>query len=218
MLRTSARWYCLINGPTVLATCLVKSGSHLAVSRFFGVFAFAAAPWWSPQIVADRRCEHVTLVFGECHIRLLETDADLRERWPRRCLSQAVSAWSGRRPCAGWPPTGTAWLPPTSARPAQRRGRDVAAGRCRGALGEPHRAARGRPAHRRSGADGDRPPGRRDPAGDLSQPRTRPPGQRGCHRRLCCAPRRHTHGRRASCWPPAMLSTGRAIRIAIPGG
>src|ERR1700734_2931192 len=39
MLRTSARWYCLINGPTVFATCLVNSGSHLAVSRFFGAFA-----------------------------------------------------------------------------------------------------------------------------------------------------------------------------------
>ena len=39
MLRTSARWYCLINGPMVFATCLVNSGSHLAVSRFFGAFA-----------------------------------------------------------------------------------------------------------------------------------------------------------------------------------
>src|ERR1700743_73126 len=48
-LRTSARWYCLISGPMVFATCLVNAGSHWTVSRF------ARAPEPLPAILDPSR-------------------------------------------------------------------------------------------------------------------------------------------------------------------
>src|SRR5271163_3325874 len=83
---TSARWYCLINGPMVFATCLVNAGSHWAVSRFSERLPAILDPssfrWSSLASVScethypwdGARCEHDTLIFGECHIRLLRAD------------------------------------------------------------------------------------------------------------------------------------------------
>src|ERR1700744_3581326 len=104
-LRTSARWYCLISGPMVFATCLVNAGSHWTVSRFAGAPEPLPAildPSRFPLVLVGQRLrethypwdsvrwEHATLIFGECHIRLLRADQNWG-RWPRRFLSRAVS-------------------------------------------------------------------------------------------------------------------------------
>ena len=160
--------------------------------------------------------EHVTLVFRECHIRLLETDADLRN-------DDREGACHGR-----FRPGRVAYRAPAGRRRAP-------CGRHRPRHARPAKAAASLPAGTEARwanltdpAEVDQLIAEVSPTAIVHLAAVIPPrsiaaansaaGSTWTPPPLCCAPRRRTRGPRASCWPPAMRSTGRAIRIAIPDG
>src|SRR5581483_10976874 len=76
------------------------------------------------QLDRSSTCVYVTLRLRECHIHRSAGRRPANRsggRWSRRFLSQADSAWSDRRRCDDWSPTGIGWWPPTWGPPASAK-------------------------------------------------------------------------------------------------
>ena len=158
----------------VFATCLVNSGSHLAVSRFFGAFRHGVRP---SRLLVD--VNSMVLSFLENVISACCGPISDWETMAEKVLVTGGFGLVGSQTVRRLAADGHHVVATDLGTPAQRKAAASLPASAEAQLGRPDRPARGRPARRRGLADGDRAPGRGDSAAGLSPPPTRASRQRG---------------------------------------